>query len=119
MAWLLLATLLSVAATVTVGPLLHRQLRRRQIALATQIRSACGIVEERFVRIGGIDQWVGIRREDRDNPVLFLIHGGPGASSSIFTPLIRSWENHFTVVQWDQRGGGKTLGRTGNGAAER
>jgi pimeloyl-ACP methyl ester carboxylesterase len=46
---------------------------------------------------------------------LLLIHGGPGSSCSIFTPLIRSWESHFTVVQWDQRGGGKTLGRTGQG----
>ncbi len=79
----------------------HRQVLR--------IRSAHGMADERFARIGGIDQWIGIRGEDRDNPVLLVIHGGPGSSYGIFTPVIRSWEKHFTVVQWDQRGAGRTL----------
>ncbi len=104
----------AMAVTVClIAALVHRRLRQRRTAAAMRIRSSRGIAEERFVAIGGIDQWIGIRGEDRDNPVLLLIHGGPGASCSIFTPLIRSWENHFTVVQWDQRGSGKTLGRTG------
>jgi hypothetical protein len=30
----------------------------------------------------------------------------------IFTPLLRSWQKHFTVVHGDQRGFGKTLGRS-------
>lgn len=42
-----------------------------------------------------------------------MIHGGPGSSYSIFTPHIRTWEKHFTLVQWDQRGGGKTFVLTG------
>jgi pimeloyl-ACP methyl ester carboxylesterase len=25
----------------------------------------------------------------------------------------RPWERHFTVIQWDHRGAGKTLGRNG------
>jgi pimeloyl-ACP methyl ester carboxylesterase len=58
---------------------------------------------------------VGIRGEDQENPVVLLIRGGPESSCSIFTPLIRSWESQFTVVQWDHRGSGKTLGRTGQG----
>jgi pimeloyl-ACP methyl ester carboxylesterase len=77
------------------------------------IHNANGIVEERYVQIGGIKQWVGIRGEDRDNPVLFIIHGGPASSYSIFTPLLRSWEKHFTLVQWDQRGCGKTFAQMG------
>jgi pimeloyl-ACP methyl ester carboxylesterase len=28
-----------------------------------------------------------------------------------FTPLFHRWEKHFTVVQWDRRGTGKTFGR--------
>ena len=43
------------------------------------------------------------------NPILLFIHGGPGVS---FIPLAGAfqdpWEKHFTVVQWDQRGTGKT-----------
>ena len=31
----------------------------------------------------------------------------------MFTLPLRPWERHFTVVQWDHRGTGKTLGRIG------
>jgi pimeloyl-ACP methyl ester carboxylesterase len=72
-----------------------------------------GIVEQRFVRVGGIDQWVQLRGEDRDNPVLLVLHGGPGWPNAVFTLPLRPWEQHFTVVQWDHRGAGKTLGRNG------
>ena len=55
----------------------------------------------------------GSRSEEktRNNPVLFVIHGGPGSCYSIFTPHLRAWEKHFTIVQWDQRGAGKTFAR--------
>ncbi|MFD6104160.1 alpha/beta fold hydrolase [Nocardia salmonicida] len=78
-----------------------------------RITTANGIDEAGFVRIGGIDQWISIRGEDLDNPVLFEIHGGPGASSLIYASRTRDWERHFTVVRWDMRGAGKTFGHTG------
>jgi len=78
-----------------------------------QINAPNSIVESSFVKIGGIDQWITIRGENRNNPILLLIHGGPASTYSIFNPLLRSWEKHFTVVQWDQRGTGKTFGKNG------
>jgi proline iminopeptidase len=96
--------------------LLHRKLRQHTIAAALRIHNTNGIAEECYVPIGGIEQRIGIRGEDRFNPVLLIVHGGPGASCSIFTPRIRAWEKHFTIVQWDQRGSGKTLGRSGERA---
>jgi pimeloyl-ACP methyl ester carboxylesterase len=63
------------------------------------------------VRIGGIDQAIQVRGEDRANPVILILHGGPGISMMALTPAFKSWEKYFTVVQWDQRGAGKTYGR--------
>ena len=61
--------------------------------------------------IGGIEQWVQIRGEDRDNPAILVLAGGPGNSLVPLTPVFRTWEQAFTVVQWDQRGAGRTYGR--------
>lgn len=68
-----------------------------------------------FVRIGGIDQWLAIQGRDVDNPVILYLHGGPGEAQSPFLKEFLPWETDFTVVNWDQRGAGKTFGR--NGAA--
>jgi pimeloyl-ACP methyl ester carboxylesterase len=78
------------------------------------IRSAKGIDEASFVTIGGIEQWVTIRGQDRANPVLLFLHGGPGdVTSCSALALFAPWEEHFTVVQWDQRGAGRTLKKSG------
>src|SRR5258708_23131219 len=71
------------------------------------------IKEESFVRIRGIDQWISIRGENVRAPVLIIVHGGPGAAWSGFTNLDRTWEKDFIVVRWDQRGAGRTFGRSG------
>jgi pimeloyl-ACP methyl ester carboxylesterase len=76
---------------------------------AGKIVSPDGIDEQKLVTIGGIQQWVSIRGRHRDSPILLLLHGGPGFTtipSSYY--FLRSWEEYFTVVQWDQRGAGKT-----------
>jgi pimeloyl-ACP methyl ester carboxylesterase len=68
-----------------------------------------GIDRAEAIDIGGIQQWITIRGDDRRNPVLLVLHGGPGY---VEMPLNwwygRGWEEYFTVVQWDQRGAGKT-----------
>ena len=91
---------------------------RRRNAQNYAISSAQGIDEASYVPIGGIEQWVTIRGEDRSNPVLLFLHGGPGDvtnpwSFAFFAP----WEKYFTVVQWDQRGAGRTLRKTGRAVA--
>src|SRR5262249_31002733 len=73
-----------------------------------------GIDEASYVSIGGIEQWITIRGQDRANPVLLFLHGGRGAVTTPWTfALFAPWERHFTVAQWDQRGAGRTLRRTG------
>jgi pimeloyl-ACP methyl ester carboxylesterase len=76
-------------------------------------RASTGIDRSLFVPLGGIDQWINIRGEDRRNPVLLFVHGGPGEAQWPEAAHFRPWEKHFTVVQWDQRGAGHTFGRYG------
>src|SRR6202158_3852425 len=79
------------------------------IADARKIVTPNGVERLDKVRIGGIEQWVSIRGADKRNPVLLLIHGGPGyVSMPMSWWFTRGWEEYFTVVQWDQRGAGKT-----------
>jgi len=113
MNWVICVAVLMAVAGVPAGLLMERRLRQAKKAARLRIEGGRGIVEERFVTIGGIDQWIGIRGEDCGNPVLLMLHGGPGCSYSMFTPLLRSWEKYFTVVQWDQRGCGRTYSRMG------
>src|SRR6267142_5634316 len=63
-----------------------------------------------FVPLGGLEQWISIRGEDRSNPVLLVVHGGPGEAQWPATDIFKPWEKAFTVVQWDQRGTGHTYG---------
>jgi hypothetical protein len=68
-----------------------------------------GIERLEKVRVGGIDQWISIRGLDRRNPILLMLHGGPGYTTMPLSWYFqRGWEEYFTVVQWDQRGSGKT-----------
>jgi hypothetical protein len=100
----ILAGAAGVLAAPAIGGLAWRKARQRRVAKALEIDTPNGIAEQRFVRVGGIDQWVQLRGEDRDNPLLLVLHGGPGWPNAVFTLPLRSLEQHFTVVQWDHRG---------------
>lgn len=59
------------------------------------------------LKIGGIDQWLYIRGEDKRKPVLLMLHGGPGAAQIGFArKMQKRLESHFVMVNWDQRGAG-------------
>lgn len=73
-----------------------------------------GVDEKIWLTLGGIDQWVTIRGKNLDNPIVLVLHGGPGTAMSLLAPkLFAGWEDHFTVVNWDQRGAGRTFARNG------
>lgn len=87
------------------------------IADARKIVTPRGIERLEAVRIGGIEQWVSVRGMDKRNPALLFLHGGPGYMSIPMSWwFTRGWEEYFTVVQWDQRGAGKTLLLNGRAA---
>ena len=77
------------------------------------------IDEKGFVRIGGVEQWITIKGDRCDNPVILFLHGGPGNPLSPFAEAIYGgWSKDFTLVQWDQPGAGMTFGRRSPGATE-
>src|SRR4051794_204548 len=108
----LVGLLVFLVAALAIA-LLYRAWRQHENAQALATTSAHGIAEASFVKIGGIEQWITIRGENRENPVVLMLHGGPGGAMSNLSAIFRPWENDFTVVQWDQRGAGKTYARNG------
>jgi len=81
-------------------------------SLAGVLLAAAGPIQEaRFVTLGGIEEWITIRGANRANPVLLIVHGGPGDAQSSLRSAYAVYEKDLTIVQWDQRGAGRTYGR--------
>jgi pimeloyl-ACP methyl ester carboxylesterase len=82
---------------------------RAVIADLGKIVNPDGVQENFKARIGGIDQWLYVRGQDKANPVILFVHGGP---ASPIAPTMwtyqRPLEEYFTIVNYDQRGAGKT-----------
>jgi len=113
----ILGGILLLAVAMGAAALGYRALHQHQTAKLLQLEGPEVIEEAGFVRIGGVEQWVQIRGERRDNPVLLFLHGGPGFTAiPYFHRVMRPWERDYTIVHWDQRGAGKSYRH--NGTAE-
>lgn len=76
------------------------------------------VEQAQVVELGGIQQWVTIRGDNQDKPVLLVVHGGPGDVLSPHVDEFTPYETEFIVVQWDQRGSGRTYGLYGDETPE-
>lgn len=75
----------------------------------TRITSAGGISESTYVKLGGISQFINIRGQNANNPVILFLHGGPGGAVSFIGYYWQGLlEKDYTIVHWDQRGCGRT-----------
>ena len=76
------------------------------------ISEKTGIDEGIYVPLGGQEQYLLIRGENKENPVIIWLHGGPSGSDT-FTNYVftKHLEDEYTVVGWDQRGCGRTYYR--------
>jgi len=60
------------------------------------------------VKINGTKQQIMIRGRDQNNPVIIYVHGGPSVSEIPYAKYEDLLEKDFTVVNYDQRGSGKS-----------
>lgn len=68
------------------------------------------ISEEKYVSINGIEQWITIKGNS-SKPIILFIHGGPGSPITPYVDVLyKDLEKDFIIVQWDQRGTGRTYG---------
>jgi proline iminopeptidase len=73
----------------------------KTIADARRIVSPNGIKEGRAIAMNGTQQRISVRGRDRRNPILLLVHGGPGSPEMPDDWTFQSpWEDYFTVVEW-------------------
>lgn len=103
----------AVAVALLAGGVLL--LLRHQVSTGLRIDAVSGIDERGFVQIGGMPQWIEIRGQLRDAPVILFLHGGPGAAPlSATSRYLLDWERHFVVVRWHQRGAGRSFASPGS-----
>lgn len=65
------------------------------------------------LNIGKFEQWVLIRGESINSPLILFLHGGPGTSNiGIAADTQKQLEKNFIVVNWDQLGAGLSYNKS-------
>jgi pimeloyl-ACP methyl ester carboxylesterase len=109
MACLALVSGVHAAANPPASRTFGRQDARDIIAASRQMVSDHGIETQLAIPVNGTRQWISVRGNDARNPILLFLHGGPASPDMPLAWTFQTpWEDYFTVVQWDQRGAGKT-----------
>lgn len=68
-----------------------------------------GVDEGIYVEIGGQEQYLLVRGADKSNPAIIFLHGGPSSPESYVNyAWVDDLLDDYTVVDWDQRGCGRT-----------
>ena len=80
--------------------------------LSNHITTPNGVDESIYVSLGGQEQYLLIRGEDVNNPVIIWLHGGPSGPDAFMNYRFQKYlVGKYTFVNWDQRGCGRTYFR--------
>ena len=105
----LLASLFAVPAHAQPVPADDAARARAVVADLMRIPGPDGVQETYRQPINGVEHWISIRGQDRANPVILFVHGGPASPTMpSLWQFQRPLEEYFTMVNYDQRGAGKT-----------
>lgn len=67
------------------------------------------VIRNEMVSLNGVEQFIAIRADRPNLPLLLYLHGGPGdAALPLVLKYNRALEQDFTLVVWEQRGAGKS-----------
>lgn len=68
-----------------------------------------GVQESFFLDINGMKQYVQIRGENAENPVMIFVHGGPACPMGYVSAYYqKELESALSIINYDQRGCGRT-----------
>lgn len=105
--WILIA-----AAAIVLALILVVAGARLVNYFSNRITTENGIDEGIYVDLGGQEQYLLIRGEDKDNPVMIWLHGGPSSPEGFANYYFQKYlVADYTVINWDQRGCGRTYFR--------
>lgn len=99
---------------VVVAALCSRAYAQHRIAEKLKISSPNGIDEAKYIDVNGAREWITIRGQNRENPVILFLHGGPAEANSEFAELYLPFEKNYVFAQWDQPGAGMTYIKAGD-----
>ncbi len=104
----------SLIVLVVIGALGYRAYWQHRIAKELRITSPEGINEAKYIDVNGAQQWITIRGQNRNAPVILFLHGGPAEANSEFAELYLPYEKKYVFAQWDQPGAGMTYIKAGD-----
>lgn len=68
-----------------------------------------GVQDSLYIDIDGMKQYIQIRGESTNNPVMVFVHGGPASPMGYVSAYYqRELESKLTIINYDQRGCGRT-----------
>ncbi|NLF28585.1 MAG: alpha/beta hydrolase [Clostridiales bacterium] len=99
------AAFLAVCVAVNAGLVAFSQ----YAASTPPIPGEDSVAELTQLELNGTKQWISIRGDDKANPVLLFLAGGPGGSQlAAVRHELAELEERFVVVGWDQPGSAKS-----------
>ena len=97
--------IISVVELVAFSILVSRLINGNKNKIDTE----SGIQESTYIDIDGMKQYLQIRGESTENPVMIFIHGGPASPMGYVSAYYqRELESELTIINYDQRGCGRT-----------